>query len=54
MLRAMALSVATCASALIVLIPTAGNHGLWAALILLNTLRSLTRWRALPQPAKAR
>ena len=55
MLRGMALSVATCAAALIVLIPTAGNHGLRAALIILNTLRGLTLWRASPQPAtKAR
>ena len=48
MLRAMLIAVAIYAVGLVVLIPLAGNHGLWAALMLLNLLRALTLWRALP------
>ncbi len=48
MLRAMAIAVAVYASSLLLLIPLAGNHGLWAGLMLLNLLRALTLWRALP------
>lgn len=48
MLRAMLIAVALYALGLVVLIPLAGNHGLWAALMLLNVLRALTLWRALP------
>lgn len=49
MLRAMGIAVALYAVALVVLIPLMGNHGLWAALMLLNVLRALTLWRALPE-----
>ena len=49
MLRAMAISVAVYAAALVVLIPLLGNHGLWAALMVLNATRGLTMWRAYPR-----
>ncbi len=49
MLRTMAMSVAAYAAALAVLIPLIGNHGLWAALMVLNATRGLTMWRAYPQ-----
>ena len=49
MLRTMALSVAVYAAALAVLIPLLGNHGLWAALMVLNATRGLTMWRAYPR-----
>ena len=42
MLRAMALSVAVYVAALAVLIPSMGNHGLWAGLMVLNATRGLT------------
>ena len=42
MLRAMALSVVVYALALVVLIPMMGNHGLWAALMVLNATRGVT------------
>ncbi len=48
MLRAMALSVAVYGLALVALSPL-GNHGLWAALMVLNATRGLTMWRAFPQ-----
>jgi len=48
MLRAMLLSVSLYALALLLLIPTLGNHGLWLALMLLNLTRAVTLWRALP------
>lgn len=48
MLRAMAVSVAGYALALAVLVPVAGNHGLWAGLMILNLLRLFTLWRAYP------
>jgi multidrug resistance protein, MATE family len=48
MLRAMLVSVAFYAVALAVLLPLAGNHGLWAALMLLNAVRMFTLWRAYP------
>ena len=51
MLRAMALSVVVYAAGLATLVPIAGNHGLWASLIILNSIRGLTLWRALPQVA---
>jgi MATE family multidrug resistance protein len=55
MLRAMVLSVTIYAAALFVLIPAYGNHGLWAALMVLFIARALTLWRASPAiAAKAR
>ena len=42
MVKTMALSVACYVAALVVLIPTMGNHGLWAALMVLNTARGLS------------
>jgi multidrug resistance protein, MATE family len=53
MLRAMAVSVAGYLAALVVLVPLAGNHGLWAALMLLNLLRMFTLWRGFPALARA-
>ena len=35
-------SVAVYVVALLVLVPTYGNHGLWAALMILNVTRGLT------------
>lgn len=52
MLRAMALSVALYVGALIALIPTFGNHGLWAALMVLLVARAATLWRASPANAQ--
>lgn len=52
MLRAMLISVAVYAVALAVLTPLAANHGLWASLMILNTTRALTLWRALPALAR--
>jgi MATE family multidrug resistance protein len=48
MLRAMLLSVAVYAVALAVLVPLGGNHGLWAALMVLNGVRTFTLWRKYP------
>jgi multidrug resistance protein, MATE family len=45
MLRAMLLSVAVYAVALAALVPLGGNHGLWAALMVLNGVRTFTLWR---------
>jgi multidrug resistance protein, MATE family len=42
MRQAMLVSVAIYAAALAVLLPAFGNHGLWAALMVLNTARGLT------------
>ena len=50
MRNAMVLCVAIYAAALAMLLPAFGNHGLWGALMLLNTLRGLTlgrRWPAI-------
>jgi multidrug resistance protein, MATE family len=52
MLRAMLISVAGYVVALVVLVPLAGNHGLWAALMLLNLLRMFTLWRGFPALAR--
>ena len=52
MLRAMLVSVAVYIVALFVLVPTTGNHGLWASLMILNTVRALTLWRAMPALAR--
>lgn len=49
MLRAMLASVAIYALALAVLVPLAGNHGLWAALMVMNAARTLTLWRLYPK-----
>ncbi len=37
------------AAALAVLVPVLGNHGLWAALMVMNAARGLTLYRAFPQ-----
>jgi MATE family multidrug resistance protein len=49
MLRAMLLSVAVYILALLILVPLAGNHGLWAALMVLNATRTYTLWRLYPK-----
>jgi MATE family multidrug resistance protein len=51
MLRAMGLSVAVYTLALLLLVPLAGNHGLWAALMVLNATRTVTLWRLSPRVA---
>lgn len=48
MLHAMALAVAVYALAMALLIPAFGNHGLWAALMVLLVARALALWRASP------
>jgi MATE family multidrug resistance protein len=48
MRRAMMVSVAVYAVALLVLVPVLGNHGLWAALLVMNGTRGLTMARAFP------
>jgi MATE family multidrug resistance protein len=46
MRQAMLVSVAVYAAALVVLLPAFGNHGLWAALMVLYIVRALTlAWR---------
>jgi multidrug resistance protein, MATE family len=52
MMRTMLVSVAIYAVALAVLVPVMGNHGLWAALMVLNAARGVTM--ALAYPAVAR
>lgn len=55
MRNAMFVSVAIYITALVMLIPTLGNHGLWAALMVLNATRGLTMARLYPRAeAKAR
>ncbi len=49
MLRAMVVSVAIYILALFALVPTFGNHGLWAALMVLNATRTFTLWRLYPK-----
>ncbi|MCL7464467.1 MATE family efflux transporter [Phaeovulum sp. NW3] len=49
MRNAMLLSVAIYAAALAALVPTFGNHGLWAALMVLNATRGLTMARLYPR-----
>ena len=49
MLRTMLASVAVYALALAVLVPLVGNHGLWAALMVLNGTRTVTLWRLYPK-----
>lgn len=48
MRRAMTVSVAVYAVALLALVPAFGNHGLWAALMVLNAARGVTMARAYP------
>ncbi len=48
MLRAMAISVAMYLVALAILLPLFGNHGLWAALMVLLIARGITMARAYP------
>jgi multidrug resistance protein, MATE family len=52
MLRTMAISVAIYVLALVLLVPGLGNHGLWAALMVLNAARGVTM--AWVSPAVAR
>ncbi|MDP3264815.1 MAG: MATE family efflux transporter [Tabrizicola sp.] len=51
MLRAMLVSVAVYVLALAMMIPAFGNHGLWAALMVLNATRTVTMWRRYPKVA---
>jgi multidrug resistance protein, MATE family len=51
MLRAMLASVAVYVVALLILVPLLGNHGLWAALMVLNGVRTFTLWRLYPKVA---
>jgi MATE family multidrug resistance protein len=51
MLRAMLLTSAIYLLALILLMPLFGNHGLWAALMVMNGVRTLTLWRLYPKVA---
>jgi MATE family multidrug resistance protein len=54
MLRAMLVSVAVYGVALAILVPALHNHGLWAALMVLNAVRTVTLWRLYPKvPALA-
>ncbi len=48
MRRTMLLSTGTYAVALLVLVPTFGNHGLWAALMVFFAARGVTMWRVYP------
>ena len=48
MRRTMMLSTAIYAGALVVLVPVAGNHGLWAALMVFFVARGVTMWRVYP------
>ena len=49
MRNAMLASVAVYVAALAILLPAFGNHGLWAALMVLNTTRGLTMARLYPR-----
>ncbi len=49
MRNAMILSVAVYVLALLVLVPVLGNHGLWAALMVLNATRGVTMARLYPR-----
>lgn len=51
MRQAMIRSVALYAAALLLLVPLWGNHGLWAALLVLNTARGITLARRYPSLA---
>ena len=45
MRNAMVQSVGIYLVALVILVPAMGNHGLWAALMILNAVRGVTLWR---------
>lgn len=49
MRNSVAVSVVVFAVLIILLPPLIGNHGLWAALMLLNLLRGVTLWRLYPR-----
>jgi MATE family multidrug resistance protein len=49
MRNAMFVSVAIYVAALLILIPTFGNHGLWAALMVLNATRGVAMARLYPR-----
>jgi len=49
MVRAAVQVAALFIPALILLVPTFGNHGLWAALMVMNAARGVTLYRAYPQ-----
>jgi multidrug resistance protein, MATE family len=49
MLRAMLPAVAAYVIALALLIPVFGNHGLWAALMVLNAARTVMMWQRYPK-----
>lgn len=49
MLRAMLVAIAAYVLALVILLPLIGNHGLWAALMVLNGMRTFTLWRLYPK-----
>lgn len=51
MRRMMIVSVAVYAAALVLLLPAFGNHGLWAALMVLNVTRGVTLGRLWPRVA---
>ena len=53
MRNAMIQSVAIFVAAVLILPPAMGNHGLWVALMLLNTARALTLWRLYPRAEAA-
>ena len=53
MRQAMILSVAIYVVALLILLPAFGNHGLWAALMVLNGARGLTMARLYPRVDRA-
>jgi MATE family multidrug resistance protein len=53
MLRAMAVSVVVYAVALAILVPAFANHGLWAALMVLNAARGVTMALAYPKAERA-
>ncbi len=53
MRNAMILSVAVYVVALLVLVPAFGNHGLWAALMVLNICRGVTLWLRYPALERA-
>ena len=48
MVRAAVQVLAVYVPALFILVPLFGNHGLWAALMVMNLARGLTLWRAWP------
>ena len=49
MVRAALTVLAIYIPALLILVPTLGNHGLWAALMLMNAARGMTLYRAFPR-----